>query len=138
MNNVIPFDNKVTVKVVAKTKPMTCRHRRSLVLDPDSRTLQCEDCGAFVDSFDVLSGIVNREIRLTSSLEYLTCEVKKLRNEKHDLDKEVKRLKAQRRYHKNKLRLPADGVYQPGKSCDVPPPAPHKAQTINKGGHDDS
>ncbi len=100
MNNVIPFDNKVTVKVVAKTKPMTCRHRRSLVLDPDSRTLQCEDCGAFVDSFDVLSGIVNREIRLTSSLEYLTCEVKKLRNEKHDLDKEVKRLKAQRRYHK--------------------------------------
>jgi len=103
MSNVIPFDNTLKVQIAAKTRPSSCRHKRSVVLDPDSRTIQCDDCGAFVDPFDVLSGIVNREIRLTSSREYLAHEVKKLRDEKRDLDKEVKRLKSQRRYHKNKL-----------------------------------
>lgn len=103
MEKVIPFDNTLKVNVATKKGPSPCRHRRSVVLDPDSRTLQCDDCGAYVDPFDVLARMVAKEIRLTSSRALLTYEVKKLRDEKRELDKEVKRLKSQRRYHKNKL-----------------------------------
>ncbi|NDV21005.1 hypothetical protein GO013_16460 [Pseudodesulfovibrio sp. JC047] len=103
-DNIIPFDNSLKVKIASRSlKKTCCRHRRSVVLDPDSRLLECDDCGAFVDPFDVLADIVNREVRLTSSREYLAHEVKKLRDEKRELDKEVKRLKAQRRYHAAKM-----------------------------------
>lgn len=102
MSNIIPFDNTLTVQIAAKKRPRVCPHKRSVTLDPDSRTIQCDDCGVFVDPFAVLSGLVDREVRLTSSRKYLAHEVKKLCEEKRELEKEVKRLKAQRQYHKNK------------------------------------
>jgi len=59
----------------------------------EQRLIQCRKCERFVDAFDVLLALSRDEDWLL----FARDEQLKLRREKHDLEREIKNLKAQKR-----------------------------------------
>jgi len=100
---VIPFHKVCNLTVKRNVLPYQCKHKDMLYVDPDERVLQCGECKAFVDPFDIVMGWLNQDVRLARNCGVIRTELNALRKEKRQLEKEVKNLKAQCKYHTAKM-----------------------------------
>ena len=76
-----------------------CGHQAAYV-DRDARDVTCQACGADLDPITVLDNIAREEMRLIWSRE----ELVKLREERDELQREIRNLKAQAKRAMTKTR----------------------------------
>lgn len=100
---VIPFHKVCNLAVSRDVRKYECRHRESIYVDPDERVLQCAECKAIIDPFDLVMDWMKKEVRIARAGVRLQGEVRQLEKEKVALEREVKNLKSQRKYHSAKM-----------------------------------
>lgn len=101
MSNVIPFDGLTEIKV-KRNLSRTCAHRGEIEVDPDGRCCICENCGAYVDPFDVVLLMLRDQVRMERGIADRQAELRMLSDQRNELEAEVRRLKRQKRYWQQK------------------------------------
>jgi hypothetical protein len=77
-----------------------CRHRGMILVDYKSRSLECEDCGADLDLFEVFAGLAERSRTLYHDIvnrDHLARELSNLQARIETAKAEEKRAKSRRR-----------------------------------------
>jgi len=80
-----------------------CSHYRILV-DVETRTIECEQCGAIVDPFDFLYRIAKEQLDLDERKKILQLDIDKLKQETTDRLVKIEELKKEERNVKARLR----------------------------------
>lgn len=92
--------------VILKLKkcPKNCKHD-SIILNQNTRLLECEDCNSIIDPFEYLLEIYNKQINLfewNRTLEInkklLLDEIERIKNEKLRLNKEIRKIKKENNF----------------------------------------
>ena len=103
-NNIIKIDFKVTSLPleIKEKKNFLCRHLLVL-LNQDSRSLKCRDCGAAVEPFDYLYEAATGDRNLLSTRDALEYEIKNLREKLEELKRLERNIKSRIRTARRKL-----------------------------------
>lgn len=70
-----------------------CQHRRSLALCSETRLVECDDCGAWLDAFDCLYRVAQGELELEYRARDLIRRIEELERRRGEVATELKRLK---------------------------------------------
>lgn len=79
-----------------------CQHD-SLVVDLDTRTIECDVCGATIDAWEIIKSWAERDLRICRAVGFYERRRDKLNNEVQTLAKEKKNLEATIRRLKVKI-----------------------------------
>lgn len=93
--NVILFEPGLEMTPRTKMKPM-CKHMKVLV-DEQSRMIECRSCNAVIDPFDFLWRWANKRLRFHRTVAHLS-------DERKELTKMIDELKRQERNAKGRLK----------------------------------
>lgn len=66
----------------------SCKHR-SVIVDAENRTIECNHCGADIDAFDFIMKDAEQEEFMHQRYEYLKTAINSLQSQKDRLEKEL-------------------------------------------------
>lgn len=75
MADIVEFDpSRTTIRLRRPSKP--CRHERKITVCAQTRTVECDECGAVIDPYDFLESWAKDALRWESSVRSLRLECK--------------------------------------------------------------
>lgn len=107
--------------IQVKNEKMQCEHRRLIVYDLQTRTIECDDCKKILDPFDWVVRCAHDELRCVAEVE-IWRRMRGEYNEANKIKKEHEHWKMQRRcMHTYAKPLSSGGAFCP--TCDkfIPP-----------------